>query len=112
MMLSKKYEANDRVQDSETICLEPEQQICPCNRPSMEFSLACKGISLVILSFVLFTSLSYVLVVAGFMPRTGHAVLGWLRDARYYGVLCVQTLVATTVAVYLNWLGLKFFRHN
>jgi len=63
-------------------------------------------------TFVFFVTMLYALVVSKFMPYTGNYVLDWIRDDMYYSPLVICSIPATVIAVYLNWLGLKFFRHN
>ena len=50
-------------------------------------------------------------VGAKFLPPTGNALLDFLRDDWYYSLLLVLCIPTTLVAVYLNWLSIKFFRH-
>lgn len=46
------------------------------------------------------------------MPSTGDALVDSILGNRHYAVLLPMFLVAALVAVYLNWLALKFFRHT
>jgi hypothetical protein len=46
------------------------------------------------------------------MPETGQPVLDWMRRDRYYTFLAPLLLPVAILAVYLNWVGLKLFRHN
>lgn len=46
------------------------------------------------------------------MPASGNSVLDALRANTYYSLLFPLLLVTTFVAVYLNWVAMKFFRHN
>jgi len=59
-----------------------------------------------------FVFMMYLVVVSKYMPETGHPVLDFFRSDMYYSLLVPCTLISTVFAVYLNWLGLKFFRHN
>jgi hypothetical protein len=54
----------------------------------------------------------YMLFVSKLMPYTGHAVLDWIKVDRYYCLLLPITIPVGIVFVYLNWMSLKFFRHN
>jgi hypothetical protein len=43
---------------------------------------------------------------------TGHAVLDAIARDQYYSFLVPLILPVLLVAVYLNWFGLKLFRHS
>jgi phosphatidylinositol glycan anchor class Y biosynthesis protein len=47
-----------------------------------------------------------------FLPPTGHPLIDFLANDWYYALLIPMTVPVTLVAVYLNWLAMKFFRHN
>ena len=49
---------------------------------------------------------------AKLLPPTGNPILDFLRRDWYYPLLAVMCVPTTLVAVYLNWLGMKFFRHT
>jgi len=49
---------------------------------------------------------------AKLLPPTGNALLDALRSDWYYPLLLVLFIPSVLVAVFLNWLGMKFFRHN
>jgi phosphatidylinositol glycan anchor class Y biosynthesis protein len=51
-------------------------------------------------------------VGAKLLPSTGNALLDFLREDWYYPLLAVMCIPATLVAVYLNWLGMKFFQRS
>jgi hypothetical protein len=70
------------------------------------------GYGLLILTFGFFVVLSYILVVSKLLPPTGHPILDWIRSDMYYCVLLPLSIPAGVVFVYLNWMSLKFFRHN
>lgn len=91
------------------------------------------GYTLLALTFVFFVGTVYALVVSKMMPHTGNAVsmhtityqikrkynyfdfkniLDWIKDDYFYCMLVPVTIPVTVIAVYLNWLSLKFFRHN
>lgn len=46
------------------------------------------------------------------LSQTGNPLLDFLAKDWYYSMLMVLTIPVTLVAVYLNWLAMKFFRHN
>jgi len=47
-----------------------------------------------------------------FLPHTGNVVLDALAGDWYYSLLLPLTVPVTLVAVFVNWLAMKFFRHN
>ncbi|XXQ30596.1 Dolichol phosphate-mannose biosynthesis regulatory protein [Plasmodiophora brassicae] len=70
------------------------------------------GYLLLLLALVVWTVVIYAVVVSKFMPVMNHSALDWLRDDHYYSLLvplCAPVLAST---VYVNWLGLKLFRHS
>ena len=52
------------------------------------------------------------MVLSKLLPRTGISVLDAVRDDEYYCFLVPLTIVPTLVAIYLNWVGMMFFKHN
>ncbi|PIA13263.1 hypothetical protein COEREDRAFT_49559 [Coemansia reversa NRRL 1564] len=70
------------------------------------------GYALLLLTSLVFVSSMYSLVVSKFMPYTGIAFLDAVKDDRYFCLLMPITCLSFTFAVFLNWLGMKFFRHN
>ncbi|KAJ1942085.1 hypothetical protein GGF37_003268 [Kickxella alabastrina] len=61
---------------------------------------------------VMFVLLMYALVVAKFMPKTGFWLLDAVKKDDYFCLLVPITGLSFTFAVFWNWLGMKFFRHN
>ena len=72
----------------------------------------CCGWLLLIATLLFFAAIVYMLVVSKLLPPTGHWLLDWVREDTYYCLLVPNTIVVTVFTIYLNWLGLKFFRHN
>lgn len=89
------------------------------------------GYVLLICTFIFFVGAIYAMIVSKFMPLTGNKVsnlnsnfgfiklpfdifyiLDWIKEDYYYCMLVPATVPVTVIAVYLNWLSLKFFRHN
>ena len=54
----------------------------------------------------------WAMVLSKLFPRTGIEILDAVREDRYYCFLIPLTIVPTMIAVYLNWVGMMFFRHN
>ena len=56
--------------------------------------------------------LRYAVVVSKLIPTTGITLLDAVGADKFYSLLVIMTIPVTVVAAYLNWLGMKFFRHN
>lgn len=52
------------------------------------------------------------MVGSKFLPPTGNALVDAISHDWYYSQLVVLTIPVTLVAVFVNWLSMKFFRHN
>lgn len=59
---------------------------------------------------------SYTVLLAKLLPTPSTSIatplLDWVREDRYYCLLLPWTLPPTVVLIYLNWLGLEFYRTN
>ncbi len=74
--------------------------------------MECQGWLLLIGTFLFFSCGIYATVISKFMPVVGHFVLDFLREDYFYSLLIPLLIPVAIVTIYLNWLGLKFFRHN
>ncbi|KAJ1896173.1 hypothetical protein LPJ66_004153 [Kickxella alabastrina] len=81
----------------------------PANEPD---STPVYGAVLLGVTSVMFVLLMYALVVAKFMPKTGFWLLDAVKKDDYFCLLVPITGLSFTFAVFWNWLGMKFFRHN
>ena len=70
------------------------------------------GLLLLLGTFVFFVVGMYSVVVAKWMPETGHPFLDFLRTDDHYSLLVPLLIPVLVVTAYFNWLGMKFFRHN
>jgi hypothetical protein len=70
------------------------------------------GYLLLLGSFLFFVIGIYATVAAKFLPEVGHPVLDFVRGDQYYTLLAPLLIPVVLMSTYLNWLGLKFFRHN
>ena len=50
--------------------------------------------------------------VAKFLPKSGNEFVDFVIEDNYYCYLVPLTIPTTVVALYANWVSLKFFRHN
>eukprot|EP00742_Colponemidia_sp_Colp-10_P007081 GILJ01007603.1.p1 GENE.GILJ01007603.1~~GILJ01007603.1.p1 ORF type:complete len:100 (-),score=6.61 GILJ01007603.1:129-428(-) len=71
-----------------------------------------KGYLLLFGCFVFFVVSMYSLVFSKWMPTTGHPVLDWISSDHYYCLLVPLLIPTTFLAIYFNWVAMKFFRHN
>jgi phosphatidylinositol N-acetylglucosaminyltransferase subunit Y len=72
------------------------------------------GVALVAISFGWFFITIFAIVGTKLLPSgpTGVPVLDYLRNDWYYSLLVPLTIPVALVAIYLNWLGMKLFRHS
>ncbi|GBB95250.1 hypothetical protein RclHR1_00250048 [Rhizophagus clarus] len=63
-------------------------------------------------AYFIFVFSVYAIVVSKFVPETGNKTLDWIKKDEYYCLLIPLTLPVTIYAIFFNWLGMKFFRHN
>lgn len=55
----------------------------------------------------------YAVVVSKiFMPLTGHQVLDWIQQDKYYCALLPSWLVIVGLLSSFNWIAMKYFRHG
>ena len=52
------------------------------------------------------------MVFSKLMPLTGNTILDSIKNDSYYALLVPATLPVLVIFFFLNWLSLKFFRHN
>jgi hypothetical protein len=74
--------------------------------------MVLNGYLLLFAAATFFVLCSYAAVFSKLMPETGVAVLDGIRNDRYYCLLIPLLIPVTVIVVYMNWLGLKIFRHN
>eukprot|EP01124_Arcella_intermedia_P018858 TRINITY_DN25985_c0_g1_i1.p1 TRINITY_DN25985_c0_g1~~TRINITY_DN25985_c0_g1_i1.p1 ORF type:complete len:107 (-),score=12.85 TRINITY_DN25985_c0_g1_i1:57-377(-) len=71
------------------------------------------GYFLQICTFVLFVMSMYSLLLSKLLPKTGMEILDAIQQDRYYCLLVPVTLLPVSfLFVLLNWMSMKFFRHN
>ncbi|CAG8584644.1 13737_t:CDS:2 [Funneliformis mosseae] len=70
------------------------------------------GWVLLLAAYFIFVFSMYAIVVSKFVPETGNKTLDWIKRDEYYCLLVPLTLPVTIYAIFFNWLGMKFFRHN
>jgi phosphatidylinositol N-acetylglucosaminyltransferase subunit Y len=72
---------------------------------------------ILILIFLFYTSRRvskrrYAVVLSKILPRFDVWILDAIKDDEYYCILLPMTIVPSILVLYLNWLGMKFYRHN
>ncbi|KAI8073906.1 phosphatidylinositol N-acetylglucosaminyltransferase subunit Y-domain-containing protein [Gongronella butleri] len=70
------------------------------------------GYALLTCTFLVFVVLLYWLVGSKYAPVTHIDWLDWMRDDDYYCLLVPITAIAFVYFILLNWMGMKFYRHN
>ncbi|CAG8616550.1 5228_t:CDS:2 [Paraglomus brasilianum] len=70
------------------------------------------GLVLLLGTYIVFVVSMYAIVVSKLVPETGNKILDWIKHDEYYCLLVPVTLSVTVYAVFWNWMGMKFFRHN
>eukprot|EP01006_Ploeotia_vitrea_P060627 TRINITY_DN76247_c0_g1_i1.p1 TRINITY_DN76247_c0_g1~~TRINITY_DN76247_c0_g1_i1.p1 ORF type:complete len:135 (+),score=35.27 TRINITY_DN76247_c0_g1_i1:66-470(+) len=75
-------------------------------------NLRCRGWTLMVAVLLFFAGSMYAIVVSKMMPTKEHWLLRAVAEDTYYCLLVPLLIPSTFFAVYLNWLGLKFFRHS
>lgn len=68
------------------------------------------GVLLLVLSATFFATTMSFMFYTTFV--TAEAGTDFLEDARYYSYLLPLLLPVTFAAVFINWVSMKFFRHN
>lgn len=71
-----------------------------------------KGYLLLVVALMVFVLGIYVTVVSKFMPATGNLLLDFIRDDCYYSYALPCVSLWFALFTYINWLSMKFFRHN
>ncbi|KAF7724534.1 hypothetical protein EC973_000911 [Apophysomyces ossiformis] len=70
------------------------------------------GYALLTATILMFFSTMYTLVASKYVPYTQSKFLNSLKDDQYYCLLVPITAIAGIYFIMLNWMGMKFFRHN
>ncbi|KAJ2549338.1 hypothetical protein EV175_004488 [Coemansia sp. RSA 1933] len=71
------------------------------------------GYALLVLTVVLFVASIYALVVYKLMPYMGVPFVDTVKNNRYFCLLMMHiTGLSFAFSVFLDWIGMKFFRHN
>jgi hypothetical protein len=61
---------------------------------------------------VFFVVSVYCIVGSKLLPYLGNPLLDFIKDDYYYSLLLPLLLPTLILALYLNWLSMKFYRHN
>ena len=72
----------------------------------------CFGYGVLVVVMGFFVVAIYMTVISKIMPYTENAILDAIKDDMYYCFLLPLTIPVGVLFVYLNWMSLKFFRHN
>eukprot|EP01088_Endostelium_zonatum_P021916 TRINITY_DN8951_c0_g1_i1.p1 TRINITY_DN8951_c0_g1~~TRINITY_DN8951_c0_g1_i1.p1 ORF type:complete len:118 (+),score=16.42 TRINITY_DN8951_c0_g1_i1:33-356(+) len=69
------------------------------------------GLFFIFISFALFTTFMYAMIVSKFMPDTGNVLLDWIKYDQYYCFVAPSTCFVIGIFFVLNWISFKFFQH-
>lgn len=81
-------------------------------RHDQELSTVLWGYIVIAVSVAVLLVGLYSMVFSKIIPYTGNVVLDWVKEDYYFGPLLFTMIPVSVIFVYLNWLSLKFFRHN
>jgi len=70
------------------------------------------GFFLIGFAVLLFTIMTYAVVLSPLLEKTGHSLLDFVREDYYYALLLPLMFPVTYVVGYFNWVSIKFFRHS
>jgi hypothetical protein len=71
------------------------------------------GYCLIMIGFMFFVMGWYSIFISKVvMPYTGHSVLDWIKDDKYYCMALPCYLASVCFPVYFNWMAMKYFRHT
>ncbi len=63
-------------------------------------------------SMLFFVFNVYCIVASKLLPSLGNPILDFLKTDKYYSILFPLLIPTVVFAIYLNWLSMKFYRHN
>jgi len=98
----------------ETKQIERTSQIYEERTTPAENSHLCEllGFFLIGFSVLLFTLVTYAVVLSPLIGETGHSLLDFIREDYYYSLLIPLMVPVTLCVGYVNWVSIKFFRHS
>jgi len=70
------------------------------------------GYVILICTVCSFVAFSYATIISKVLPETGYKFLDGIKYDHYYCWLIPTMIPVTYLFIYLNWMSLKFFRHN
>jgi len=70
------------------------------------------GLALIVFSALCLLMSTYAIAISKIIPKTGVWFLDLVADDVYYCLLVPLIIIPSVLVVYLNWLGMKFYRHN
>jgi hypothetical protein len=69
------------------------------------------GLFLTTFGLFVFFAGSYITLVSKVFPAKS-GILKSLSEDYYYSFTCSSTVVVTILFIFMNWLGIKFYKHN
>ncbi|KAK9811712.1 hypothetical protein WJX72_008827 [[Myrmecia] bisecta] len=77
------------------------------------WKILCYGVLLIFIAACSLTGLVLCMMAPYLLSLTpSNRLLLFLRDDEYYHLLVPLTIPVSIIAVFLNWMSLKFFKHN
>ena len=70
------------------------------------------GRTLIVGAAIFFIVNVYCIVGSKLLPDLGNPVLDFIKNDTYYSLLLPLVIPTLILAFYLNWLSMKFYRHN
>ena len=70
------------------------------------------GALVITMAAIIFIVLFYAIIGSKLLEPTGNYLLDFIREDQYYCVLLPLMLPVTVIALYCNWVSMKFFRHS
>ena len=70
------------------------------------------GSLIITMAAIIFIGLFYAMIGSKLLGPTGNYLLDFIRDDEYYCFLLPLMLPVTVIALYCNWVSMKFFRHS
>ena len=74
--------------------------------------LRFRGRVIVFCAMCFFVFTVYCIVFSKLLPPLGNPILDYLKTDQYYSLLFPLLIPTVVFAIYLNWLSMKFYRHN
>mmetsp|Transcript_36170 Transcript_36170/g.102258 ORF Transcript_36170/g.102258 Transcript_36170/m.102258 type:complete len:123 (+) Transcript_36170:372-740(+) len=89
-----------------------EDQGASGGAPEQSWKTACWGVALLAFSAASLALGLFSILVSKVLPEFDNPTLKAIQADRYYCLLIPLTIPATIIAVTINWMSMKLFKHN